>query len=282
MKPYIRPDRPVRPCISRTERAQLAMAFEVCAWCKPGNIDRCHDYPDTRLEHFLASVIFCRPAFEKAELRQGTVGTLIKEATILTSRHKGGNTHFGAFMLLIPLIMGDTIKEAAEIVRQTTLKDALDFYDAFAHTAVRVREEDELDINDPKAKEELQRRNMTFYDVMDYSSPHDLVAGELTRGFPLTRYTADLLIHYQEERNAISKVFLKLLSEFPDTFIAKKYGATASELVRERAAMVVAGKMSSSELDEFCLDNGYNPGSLADIMISGLFVALGEGWEWEH
>ncbi|HQC00687.1 MAG TPA: triphosphoribosyl-dephospho-CoA synthase, partial [Methanospirillum sp.] len=62
----------------------------------------------------------------------------------------------------------------------------------------------------------------------------------------------------------------------------KKFGATASELVRERAAMVVAGKMSSSELDEFCLDNGYNPGSLADIMISGLFVALGEGWEWEH
>ena len=46
--------------------------------------------------------------------------------------------------------------------------------------------------------------------------------------------------------------------------------------------MVLTGKMSSSELDEFCLDNGYNPGSLADIMISGLFVALGEGWEWEH
>jgi triphosphoribosyl-dephospho-CoA synthase len=178
--------------------------------------------------------------------------------------------------------MGGTIKEASEIVRQTTIEDALDFYDAFAHTAVRVREEDELDINDPKAKEELIKRKMTFFDVMEYSAPHDLVAREITQGFPLTRYTADLLITHQNEINPISKVFLKLLSEYPDTFIAKKFGVSASELVREKAAQVLAGKIRSAQLDEFCLDNGYNPGSLADIMISGLYVALGEGWEWDH
>jgi hypothetical protein len=33
--------------------------------------------------------------------------------------------------------MGGTIRDASEIVRQTTVQDALDFYDAFAHTAVR-------------------------------------------------------------------------------------------------------------------------------------------------
>ncbi len=268
--------------ISRTERAQMAMAFEVCAWGKPGNVDRCHDYPDTKLEHFLASVIFCRPAFEKAEQRQGSVGALIREATILTGRHKGGNTHFGAFILLIPLIMGGTIREASEIVRQTTVQDALDFYDAFAHTAVRVREEDELDINDPQAKDELVKRNMTFFDIMEYSAPHDLVASEITNGFHLTRYTADLLIRNQNEQNPISKVFLSLLSQYPDTFIAKKYGDAASELVREQAARVVAGEISAAALDDFCLENGYNPGSLADIMISGLYIALGEGWEWDH
>ncbi|OQA57970.1 MAG: ATP:dephospho-CoA triphosphoribosyl transferase [Euryarchaeota archaeon ADurb.Bin294] len=272
----------MRPIISRTERAQMAMAFEVCAWDKPGNVDRCHDYPDTKLEHFLASVIFCRSALEKAEQRKGSVGALIREATILTGRHKGGNTHFGAFILLIPLIMGGTIRDASEIVRQTTIEDALDFYDAFAHTTVRVRDEDELDINDPKAKEELIKRKMTFFDVMEYSAPHDLVAREITQGFPLTRYTADLLITHQNEINPISKVFLKLLSEYPDTFIAKKFGVSASELVREKAAQVLAGKIRSAQLDEFCLDNGYNPGSLADIMISGLYVALGEGWEWDH
>lgn len=268
--------------ITRTERAQLAMAFEVCAWNKPGNVDRCHDYPDTKLEHFLASIIFCRPVLEKAEREEGSIGALIKEATILAGRHKGGNTHFGAFILLIPLLMGGTIQEASRLVKETTIQDALDFYDAFSHTAVRVRESDELDINDPKAKEELKKREMTFFDVMAYSAPHDLVANEIVCGFPLTRYTADLLFSFQNKKNPISTAFLILLSEYPDTFIAKKYGVPASELVREKAINVIQGEMSLAELDTYCLENGYNPGSLADIMISGLYVALGEGWEWNH
>ncbi len=268
--------------ISRTERAQMAMAFEVCAWSKPGNVDRCHDYPDTTLEHFLASIIFCRPVFEKAEHGQGSVGALIREATILTGRHSGGNTHFGAFILLIPLVMGGTIEHASQILRQTTVQDALDFYDAFAHTAVRVREHDDLDIHDPHAKEELKRRGMTFFDVMAYSAPHDLVAREIVEGYPITQHTADLLISVQTAKNPISDVFLTLLSEYPDSFIAKKFGETASELVREKAAHVKAGLMSIRELDEFCLVKGYNPGSLADIMIAGLYVALGDGWRWDH
>ena len=270
----------MKPEITRTEYAQLAMAFEVSAWDKPGNVDRCHDYPDTKLEHFLASVIFCRRALEKAENREGTIGALIREAVILTGRHHGGNTHFGAFILLIPLLMAGSIEEAAKLVKETTIKDALDFYDAFAHTAVRVRDSDELDINDPRAREELLKRGMTFYDVMAYSAPHDLVAREICSGFPLTRYTADLLLA-SREKNKISGVFLRLLSEYPDTFIAKKYGESASEKVRDNAVKVMKGEMSSAELDSYCHENGYNPGSLADIMISGLYIALGEGWEWE-
>lgn len=271
----------MKPEISLTEYAQMAMAFEVCAWDKPGNVDRCHDFPDTKLEHFLTSVIFCRPAFERAEKNDGSVGELIRLATILTGRHKGGNTHFGAYILLIPLLMGRNIPGANEIVRKTTLDDALNFYDAFAHTAVRVRENDELDINDPKAREELKNRNMTFFDVMTYSAPHDLVADEIVNGFVLTRYTADLL-KICSDKNPISKVFLQLLSEYPDTFIAKKYGLDASVTVQKKAQLVINGKMSPQELDLFCLECGYNPGSLADIMISGLYIALGEGWEWDR
>ena len=74
----------------------------------------------------------------------------------------------------------------------------------------------------------------------------------------------------------------EFLSEYPDTFIAKKFGDAASECVRAKAADVRAGRMTTAELDEFCLDHGYNPGSLADIMIAGLYIALGEGWEWDH
>jgi len=267
--------------ISRTERAQLAMAFEVSAWNKPGNVDRCHDYQDTKLEHFLASIIFCRCALEKAEKREGSIGSLIREATILSGRHRGGNTHFGAYILLIPLIMGGDIKGASELVKLTTVQDALDFYDAFSHTAVRVRESDELDINDPSAKERLLEMGMTLFQVMEYSSKQDMVAKEFVSGFPLTRYTADLLHSCSQDESPLTTVFLQILSEFPDTFIAKKFGEDVSELIRQRAAEVRAGSMSAKDLDVFCLKNGYNPGSLADIMISGLYIAMGEGWSWD-
>ena len=86
------------------ERAQLAMMLEVCAFPKPGNVDRCHDYPETRLEHFLASTILARPALDEAETGRGRIGEIIRHAVEQTNCHKGGNTHFGAFILLIPLI----------------------------------------------------------------------------------------------------------------------------------------------------------------------------------
>lgn len=270
------------PVLSRTEQAQIAMMLEVCAMTKPGNVDRGHDYPDTWLEHFLASSIFCRPALEKAEQHAGTIGELIREATLLTGRHRGGNTHFGAFILLIPLVMARDIEEACRYVRETTIHDAILFYDAFAHTAVRVNESDELDINDPAVADKLRERGMTLYDVMSHSAPHDMVAREWATGFALTRTAADLLKEDGRGREAISSVFLWLLAKEPDTFIAKKFGEERACRVRDQAIQVLAGQMSHQEFDDYCIREGINPGSLADIMIAGLFVAISEGWEWDQ
>jgi triphosphoribosyl-dephospho-CoA synthase len=268
--------------LSRTELAQIAMMLEVCASPKPGNVDRGHDYPDTWLEHFLASMIFCRTVLERAERGEGSVGELIRKATLLTGRHRGGNTHFGAFILLIPLVMGGTIEVAARIVRETTIDDAIFFYDAFAHTAVRVNESDELDINDPAVAQKLRDRGMTMYDVMAYSAENDMVAREWTCGFSLTRMAADLLKRDGRGRDAIPSVFLTLMAQEPDTFIAKKFGKIRSNEVQLLARQVTIGSRTLSEFDEYCIKEGINPGSLADILIAGLFVAMSEGWEWDQ
>ncbi|WP_371415218.1 triphosphoribosyl-dephospho-CoA synthase, partial [Methanogenium sp. MK-MG] len=63
--------------MQRSECAQIAMMLEVCAYPKPGNVDRCHDYDDTWLEHFLASAILARPAFAAAEKRAAGMGACI-------------------------------------------------------------------------------------------------------------------------------------------------------------------------------------------------------------
>ncbi|MDI6877295.1 MAG: triphosphoribosyl-dephospho-CoA synthase [Methanomicrobiales archaeon] len=263
------------------DRAQLAMMLEVCAYPKPGNVDRCHDFERTLLEHFLASTILVRPVLERAERGEGSVGELLKEAVQRTACHGGGNTHFGAFILLIPLVMGGGIEGARRVVAATTVEDAVAFYEAFALTRVRMLATDELDVADPGSIDAIRERRMTLLDVMRHSSGNDMVAAEWINGFLLTRRGADLLFHYGHGRRAIVEAFLLLLSTEPDTFIGKEHGRDVALQVMRRAREVREGRCSLEEFDQELILRGINPGSLADITIASLYVALSEGWQWE-
>jgi triphosphoribosyl-dephospho-CoA synthase len=263
------------------ERAQLAMMLEVCAFPKPGNVDRCHDYPETRLEHFLASTIFARPALEEAEKGEGRIGEIIRHAVLQTNCHKGGNTHFGAFILLIPLVYGGSIKGAMKAIEKTDTSDAVAFYRAFGLTKVHTYSKDELDVNDPKSLAELRDREMTLLDVMQHSASHDMVAREWVTGFPLCRRGADLLKEFGTGRQAIVQMFITLLAQEPDTFIVKKHGVIVAQETMRKAREVLDGNETLANFDQDCIDRNINPGSIADITIAAIFIALSEGWEWD-
>lgn len=267
--------------VTRADRAQLAMMLEVCAFPKPGNVDRCHDFAETRLEHFLASTILARPALERAEKGEGSVGELILDAVENTNVHSGGNTHFGAFILLIPLLLGRDIPGACKVVAETTVNDAVLFYKAFGKTRVRVLSKDELDVNDPGAIDELEKRQMTLYDVMLYSARNDMVAREWINGFALTRRGADLIHSYDGGCNAVVGSFIELLSTEPDTFIIKKHGQDTAWEVMKKAREVRDNVRNISRFDQECIDARINPGSIADVIIASLYIALGEGWAWD-
>lgn len=255
--------------------------LEVCAFPKPGNVDRCHDYDTTRLEHFLASTIFAFPALHRAERGDGGIGSIILDAVERTNVHSGGNTHFGAFILLVPLVMGGDIPGAARVVRETTVEDAVLFYEAFRKTKVRVISGDELDVNDPRAVDEIRQRMMTLFDVMLYSAKNDMVAREWINGFQLTRQGADLLKTHGCGPDSIVLTFLDLLATEPDTFIIKKHGKDAAWEVMQKAQDVREGLRDLVTFDQECIDAGINPGSIADIMIASIYIALGEGWVWD-
>ncbi|MDR2855244.1 MAG: triphosphoribosyl-dephospho-CoA synthase [Methanomicrobiales archaeon] len=269
-----------------SECAQLAMMLEVCAWNKPGNVDRCHDYSDTWLEHFLATMIFTRLAFEDAERAQRSIGEIFYDAVQANGRHRGGNTHFGALLLLIPLIYGKGSIGASSAVKKTTTHDAVLFYQAFSKTSVRVREKDDkYDIHDPMVYTRLHTEAQTMYTLMEYSADHDMVAREWINSFSLSNWTASQLWAASEStgagKNCISGVFLQLMAKEPDTFIAKKWGIQVAKDTHEKAKAVLAGSMSPHAFDDECIAKGINPGSLADIMIAGLYIALMDGWRWE-
>jgi triphosphoribosyl-dephospho-CoA synthase len=257
------------------------MMLEVCAFPKPGNVDRCHDYPETCLEHFLASAILARPALEEAEQGTGRIGEIFRRAVLLTNVHTGGNTHFGAFLLLIPLVYGRDIAGARQAVGKSDGSDAVAFFKAFAVTSVRVLPDDDLDVNDPATLAAIREKDMTLLDLMEHSAARDMVAREWINGFAMTRKAADLLHQSGKGRAAIVQTFLALLASEPDTFIQKKFGPGIAQEIMLAARDVLDGNRTVEDLDAECIERDINPGSMADIMVAGIYVALGEGWSWE-
>ncbi len=145
-------------------------------------------------------------------------------------------------------------------------------------------ESDDLDVNDPASVAAIRERGMTLADVMAYSAPpRDMVAREWTNGFALTRRCADLLHAHGCGRASVVAAFLDLLATEPDTFIAKKHGEAVAERTVRCAAEVLDGRRDLAAFDAECVaGGGVNPGSIADITIAGIYVALGgEGWQWD-
>ncbi len=275
--------------------AQLAMLLEVSATPKPGNIDRDHNYTDTRFEHFLASAVSVYPVLEKAASSKSGVGLLIREAVIESSRwQNGGNTHFGAFILLIPLVMAsgkcnnkeDLKAQAQKVVRETTVEDAVELYRAFSEAKVKVKPVEDLDLGDTASIYKIRERGLTLFDLMEVSSSYDMIAEEWINGFQKT-FKCAASIHDKIKRyginDAVVLTFMELLSCNKDTFIQTKFDSKKAEEVSMKAKDILKkGDIDDirdeiHSFDEELLKEGINPGSTADIIIAGLFVSLFEG-----
>lgn len=269
--------------------APLAMVLEVSASPKPGNVDRDHDYPDTTFEHFLSSAIGTYPVLEEAARSHSGVGALIHAAAKESLRwQRGGNTHFGAFVLLIPLLMAaGSGRHVSDIVLGTTAEDAAEFYRAFSVADVRVDAVPDVDLEDSESIDRILKEDIRLFDLMKLSADHDLIANEWVNGFTRTFRCADLIREKADKmsiNDAIVCTFLQMLAETPDTFIQTKFGRERSIEVSKHTSAIIAGnrdldpiKSRVHEFDRELIREKVNPGSTADIIIGGLFVALVRG-----
>jgi triphosphoribosyl-dephospho-CoA synthase len=146
---------------------------------------------------------------------------------------------------------------------------------------VKMNVTDELDVHDPHTLTIIRDHDLTLLDVMRHSAANDMVAREWVTGFRLTRRGADLLKQFGPGRQAIVNTFLTLLASEPDTFIIKKHGTAVAQEILLIARDVLDGKRSLEDFDADCIERDINPGSTADIIIASIFVALGEGWQWD-
>jgi len=266
------------------QTATLACLLEVSA-PKPGNVHRGADFEDLTLNDFLISAVAIEPQMEAAAAGV-PLGECILEAVKATQRLVATNTNLGMVLLIAPLAaatIGIPIQEGIqEVLAELTAEDAQNVYEAIRLAKPGgMGDVDELDLAGPApgdlmlamrtaAERDLIARQYVnnFHEVFTLVVPW-LAEGKKA-GLPLTTN----LVH----------VYLKIMSQFPDSLILRKCGAGIAAQSAELAKVVLeAGKPDEesyrralSDLD-FWLRNDHhrrNPGTSADLLAAGLFVAL--------
>jgi len=275
------------------QNARLALLLEVSSTPKPGNVDREREYEDLRFEHFVAGAVGTEDGFERAA-GGAPVGESFERAVAGMSEQTGGNTQFGAVLLLVPLVRAAANapqrgefdgEDATAVVRETTVSDAVEFYRAFEHVDVAVDEPPEgmepLDVRQGSdAAPVLRDRGLTLADVMERSASIDGLAAEYVNGFERTVDAASALVQGTEPvPDRAATVFLDLLAAEPDTFVVTQHDNETAREVRRRGVAARAGEESVTELAAEFVERGINPGTTADIVAGALFVALERGLE---
>lgn len=271
------------------QQAELALLLEVATTPKPGNVDRRHDHDDLRFEHFLTGAVGASEGLEDLADPDGPpIGVAFEHAVAGMSEQSGGNTQFGGLLLLAPLVRAAGLDRlmpdgATTIAERTGTEDAAGFYRAFEHVDVAVADPpedmDALDVcRGSDALPEIRDRNLSLYDVLASSADHDGIAREWTNGFERTFDAAERLMNRDGPiLDRAADVFLEALAAEPDTFVAINHGEGTAADVRERAEAAQKGRLDPETLAEELLAEEINPGTTADILASGLFVALEQG-----
>ena len=313
--------------MSNEEKAQhiskcieLAILLEVSAE-KPGNVNFTSGFEGTRCEHFLASAVAAGPSFQEAAYRGASVaenklgisevglGQLIKTcAADVNAWQKGGNTILGTIMLFMPVAvaagMTPTKKNYAFdfsllrknidlAVKSTTALDSVHLYEAVdIANPSGLNDAPDLDVTDPRSKERLIKENVSLFEVFKIASAYDDICFEWVHNYPVI---FDLAYPYLMEQlkskplnTAVVHTFLKILSERPDTFIARKMGKDkAQEISAEAKASLdlgglqtAKGKKSLQQLDKKLRlsQNKCNPGTTADLTAAALALCTLSGY----
>ena len=273
--------------------SQISCCLEVSSF-KPGNVHRNREYDDIKYHHFLSSGIAFGNIIYEASQDNKDIGKYIKLAVIESKKWSPTNANLGIIMLHIPIGMSSgkidefnenvLKKEIIFTTKNTTVNDAINVYDAIEIAMPNINPPKEgPDAQKNDAKQELIEKNLTLYDVFKISSTWDSISKEWAEGFNISFKGYNLLNEYYEEYNninlATTKTFLSILSEHPDTLIARKKDLDTSKMVSEMAKNILDEGFKKEDIEEFDKflskeGNKLNPGTTADLVASSLMIFL--------
>jgi len=299
---------------------ELAILLEISA-DKPGNVNLVVGFEGTNHAHFLASAVAVARHFELAAERGMTVsrgemgfshigvGQIIRDCVAdISSWQSGGNTLLGTVILFSPLAVAagmtpmennhfniTNLRQNLKVVTEsTTPEDAVNVYEAIKiANPSGLGTAPEFDVNEPSSVDRILREKFSLFQVFKIAASYDNVCSEWVNNYPITFDCAypHLKKQISETGNldtAIIHTFLRVLAEYPDSFIARKVGLDkarevslmAGEVLKLGGLNTAAGreKMREFDLKLRKSSNLLNPGTTADIIAAALALSVLSGY----
>lgn len=275
------------PPLSIGQCAALACLLEVTA-PKPGNVHRGADFEDATFLDFAASAVAIGPAMDAAAAG-APLGRSVLEAVAATRRLVGANTNLGMLLLFAPLA-----KAPRDVPLQVGVGRVLEELNAAdarcVYQAIRLANPGGLG---RVAEADVQAAPPPdLLAAMRLAAGRDAIARQYAGGFDdvLSKALPWLIEGVRRGRpllDAIVHAHVRLMSELPDTLIARKCGPAVAQEAADRAAEALRCGAPGSEtyqrglgeLDFWLRCDGHrrNPGATADLIAAALFAGLREG-----
>ena len=263
--------------------AAIACSLEAIAR-KPGNVHRGRDFEGLHLLDLLLAGSAIGPGLDLAA--SAGVGRAILDCVEATGRVSQTNPNLGIILLLAPL---------AAVPPDISLRDgvgpvlaSLGVEDArLVYRAIRLAEPGGMGtVEDQNINDEP---TVTLVEAMRLAADRDMIACQYTNQFAevfdaAASQIAGTLEAGRTLEEAIIAASLTILSRHPDSLIARKRGnGEAVEASRSASKILAAGWPGSKESELLLLafdrwlraaGHGRNPGTTADLVTAGLYVAL--------
>jgi triphosphoribosyl-dephospho-CoA synthase len=266
------------------QHAGLACLLEVTA-PKPGNVHRGADFEGLTYLDFATSALVIGPAMARAAAG-ARLGQSVRDCIAATRAAVATNTNLGAVLLLVPLAMsprGQSLSAGVKgVLGELDAEDARLVYEAICLAQPGgMGQVDEADVTGP-APSDLRHAMRLAADrdlvarqyVNDFADVFELVVPAIRMGVEAGWPLADTIVY----------AHLTTMSQHPDSLIARKCGVpTAVQAARIAEQVLQAGRPGDSAYHEAAADFDFwlradghrrNPGTTADLVTGGLFVAL--------
>lgn len=257
------------------EIAQLACVLEVLA-PKAGNVHPRQGFADLSWTNFVISAAAIRPVLDEAP-RLG-VGRTVLRCIEATRQRVACNTNLGMVLLLAPLCAahGGLRQGVRRVLDELTPRDA-----RLVYQAIRLAQPGGMGKAPRGDVAAAPPRRMSLRDLMALAAHRDAIARQYVTGFAniLDHIAVDLLElvdHGATVDEAIVTAHLRQMAREPDSLILRKCGPRIAGESQRRAVAVLAGNQSFATFDRWLRAdaNRRNPGTSADLIAAGLYVAL--------